>query len=83
MKMDGGVMKMRQLAGGIEIKPGEAIELSPGGNHLMLLDLKSAIVPGAPVKGELTFEKAGKLSVEFTVAPIGSESPAKPDHTHH
>src|SRR6266850_793809 len=30
MSMDGGVMKMRQLPNGIEIKPGETVELKPG-----------------------------------------------------
>src|SRR5450631_2125340 len=35
MSMDDGVMKMRPVAGGIEIKPGQTVELKPGGYHVM------------------------------------------------
>src|SRR3954464_422912 len=31
MKMEQGVMKMRELKGGVELKPGETVELKPGG----------------------------------------------------
>ncbi len=41
MTMDGGVMKMRELSKGLEIKPGETVELKPGGYHVMFMDLKS------------------------------------------
>src|SRR5512147_2621192 len=40
MSMDNGVMKMRPVKGGLEIKPGETVELKPGGYHIMMLDLK-------------------------------------------
>jgi copper(I)-binding protein len=33
--MEGGVMKMRPVEGGLEIKPGESVMLKPGGNHIM------------------------------------------------
>lgn len=84
MKMDGDIMKMRALPDGLVIKPGETVALAPGGVHLMLLDLKTAIAPGAAVQGELIFEKAGKVVVEFNVAPIGAPNPSKgADHSHH
>jgi hypothetical protein len=35
MKTEGGVMKMREVPGGLEIKPGQKIELKPGGYHVM------------------------------------------------
>src|ERR1700742_2129126 len=35
MSMDNGVMKMRPLANGVEIKPGETLEFKPGGYHLI------------------------------------------------
>ena len=75
MAMDGSIMRMRQLSGGLEIKPGETVELKPGGLHLMFMDLKSPVATGKPVKGRLTFEKAGSIDVEFAVAPIGAASP--------
>lgn len=75
MAMEGGVMKMRHLAKGLEIKPGEAIELKPGGYHLMFMELKSGLREGQTVKGTLTFEKAGKVEVEYQVGPIGGGAP--------
>ena len=38
MTMEGGVMKMRPVEGGLEIKPGESIMLKPGGYHVMFRD---------------------------------------------
>ena len=72
MKMDGGVMTMRPLANGIEIKPGETIKLEPGGYHAMFMDLKEPLKEGTMVKGQLQFEKAGKVDVEFKVDAIGA-----------
>jgi copper(I)-binding protein len=74
MTMEGGVMKMRPLAGGIEIAPGMSVKFAPGGNHLMFLDLKTPPVQGKPFKGTLVFEKAGKVDVEFAVEGMGEKS---------
>lgn len=71
MAVNNGVMTMREMKA-LEIKPGETVQLKPGSYHLMLMDLKNPIQQGAPVKGTLTFEKAGKVEVEFDVAPIGA-----------
>jgi copper(I)-binding protein len=71
MAMTGGVMTMRPLKDGLEIKPGQTVELKPGSFHLMLLDLKEPLVRGQRVKGTLTFEKAGSVDVEYAVEPIG------------
>ena len=40
MTMDNGVMKMRPVEGGLEIKPGETVTLKPSALHVMLIDLK-------------------------------------------
>jgi copper(I)-binding protein len=72
MKMDGGVMTMRQHTDGIAIKPGETIKLEPGGYHAMFMDLKEPLKEGTMVKGQLQFEKAGKVDVEFKVDAIGA-----------
>ena len=39
MSMDGGVMKMRALPGGIEIAPGATFELKPGSYHVMFVGI--------------------------------------------
>lgn len=80
MAMDGGVMRMRHLAPGLEIAPGQTVELRPGGYHLMFVDLKGALEAGKPVKGRLMFEKAGVIDVEFAVAPLGATSPSAGAH---
>jgi copper(I)-binding protein len=81
MSMDGGVMKMRLLKDGLEIKPGETVELKPGGFHIMLLDLKEPIKEGERVKGTLVFEKAGSVDIEYATVPVGG-SPGGKDTTH-
>lgn len=73
MSMDQGVMKMRELKNGLEIKPGETMELKPGSYHVMLLDLKRPLEAGQRFKGTLTFEKAGRLDVEFVVHAMGAQ----------
>ena len=78
MKMDNGVMKMRPLAGGLEIKPGQSVEFKPGGYHLMFMGLKQPFEQGKRIKGTLTFEKAGTVEVEYAVQAIGG--PAPMDH---
>jgi periplasmic copper chaperone A len=84
MKMDGGVMKMRELKDGLEIPPGATVELKPSSYHIMMQTLSRPLVKGEKVKGSLTFEKAGKIDVEFSVEAIGA-SPAgmkTKEHSH-
>ena len=76
MSMDKGVMKMRPVPGGIEIKPGETVELKPNSFHIMMMGLKKPIERGKPFKASLTFEKAGPVEVEFAVVAPGATLPA-------
>jgi copper(I)-binding protein len=82
MSMDGGVMKMRPLPKGLEIKPGQTVELKPGSFHLMFIGLKQPFEQGKRVKGTLEFEKAGKINVEYAVEAIGA-SPQGQRGGHH
>ena len=82
MSVDGTVMRMRQVEGGIEIKSGETVEFKPGGYHLMFVDLKEPLKEGQTVKGTLVFEKAGTVEVEYTVRSIGAQG-ATDGHHHH
>ena len=74
MAMTNNVMKMRRLADGLEIKPGQSVELKPGGYHVMFMGLSAGLKAGQTVKGTLVFQKAGTVEVEFRVAPIGAQS---------
>ncbi len=75
MSMDNGVVKMREVTNGIEIKPGQTIELKPGGYHVMFVGLKGGLEKGQRIKATLQFEKAGKVDVDFNVEGIGAQSP--------
>jgi copper(I)-binding protein len=78
MSMEKGVMKMRPMPDGVEIKPDETVELKPGSFHIMMMGLKKPIERGKPFKASLNFEKAGPVEVEFTVVAPGATSPAAP-----
>jgi uncharacterized protein YcnI/copper(I)-binding protein len=80
MTMSGGVMRMRPLNDGLEIKPGQTVELTSGGYHLMFMDLKRQLKQGETVKAALQFEKAGKVDVTFSVGAVGGSSAP---HRHH
>ena len=82
MTMTDGVMKMRPLAKGLEIKPGETAELTPGAYHLMFVGLKQPFEKGTRVKGTLQFEKAGKVDVEYAVTGIGATPAMSGDMNH-
>lgn len=72
MSMNDGVMKMRALDNGLEIKPGETIELKPGGYHLMFIDLKAAVKEGDKLEGTLVFERAGTIVLQFDATAMGA-----------
>lgn len=76
MKMDGNVMRMRELEKGLEIPPGATVELKPGGYHLMFMELKAPFAKDAKIPATLVFEKAGSVDVELSVAAMGATSPA-------
>ncbi len=58
MKMDGGVMRMRAVEGGLDIAAGKTLELKSGGHHVMLMDLKAALPKGSTVPLTLVFKDA-------------------------
>ena len=79
MSMDNGVMRMRPVAKGIEIKPGQTVVFQPGGYHVMFVGLNKPLVEGERINATLQFEKAGNVPVYFTVEGIGAQS-AGTDH---
>ena len=65
--MEMGEMTMREVES-IALPAGETVSLQPGGYHVMLLDLPAPLELGQTFTLELTFEKAGTVPVEVTVA---------------
>jgi len=87
MKMEGDVMKMREVPA-VELPAGKAVELKPGGYHVMLMDLPKPVKEGDTVPITLVFEgKDGKReSMEVKAQARGvsaSQAPAgHGDHKH-
>ncbi|MBB2776528.1 UNVERIFIED_ORG: copper(I)-binding protein [Comamonas terrigena] len=87
MAMQDNVMKMRQVPA-IELPAGKAVELKPGSNHVMLMNLQKPVSVGDTVSLTLNFEgKDGKreiVEVQAPVRPLNSNAaPASHGgHTH-
>lgn len=75
MKMEGNIMRMRELENGLEIAPGATVVLKPGGYHIMFMGLKAPFAKDAKVAATLVFEKAGSIDVELDVAAMGAGAP--------
>ena len=83
MVMDHGVAKMRELKD-VEIKPGQTVQFTPGGSHVMFVGLKRALAKGEHVKGTLLFQYAGTVQIEYDVAGLGArEAPMPMQDMHH
>lgn len=72
MKMDGNVMRMREIEKGLEIPPGATVMLKPGGYHIMFMELKAPLAKDAKVPVTLVFEKAGSIDVGMKVEAMGA-----------
>ena len=85
MAMDGNVMKMRAVAG-VDLPAGKAVELKPGGYHVMLVDVKSQIKDGDSVPITLVFEGKDKkretVEVKAAARPLNQNAPAEKKHSH-
>ena len=70
MAMEGNVMRMRAVPA-LALPAGKAVELKPGGYHIMLLDLKQPVAQGASVPLTLVFEgKDGQRQTQELQAPV-------------
>jgi copper(I)-binding protein len=70
MAMEGNVMKMRQVKD-IAVPAGGAVELKPGGLHLMFINIKAPLSAGESVPVKLKFAKAGEVEVKMPVNAMG------------
>jgi copper(I)-binding protein len=68
MSMDGGIMRMRPVQGGLLVPPGQTVTISPSaGYHLMLIRPKAPLKVGDHIPATLRFARAGEVKVEFHV----------------
>jgi len=88
MAMEGNVMKMRAIPA-LDLPAGKAVELKPGGYHVMLMDLKAPLKEGESVPLTLVFEGADRRQETVEVkAPVralttrGGGAPMHGGHKH-
>ena len=87
MKMDGNVMQMRAVQGGLDLPAGKAVELKPGGYHVMLMDLKTPLAKDTTIALTLVFKDAKgvetktELKVPVSATPPSGTMPM--DHSQH
>jgi len=81
MAMEGDVMKMRAVPA-LELPAGKAVELKPGGYHLMLMDLKQPLKAGENLPLTLTIEaKDGRRETLELKVPVRAAAAAV-EHKH-
>lgn len=76
-------MRMRQVTGGIAIPASSTVMLRPGGYHVMFIGLKKQLVKGTKIPATLTFQRAGKVNVQFAVQSITSTGAEEAGHAGH
>ncbi|HEY6513790.1 MAG TPA: copper chaperone PCu(A)C [Burkholderiaceae bacterium] len=80
MAMEGTTMRMRAV-GSLELPAGKAVELKPGGYHVMLMDLKQQLKAGDTVPLSLVVEgKDGKRETVQLQAPVRALDAAASKH---
>ncbi|MCG7325025.1 copper chaperone PCu(A)C [Achromobacter sp. ACRQX] len=85
MAMQDNVMKMRQVPG-IDLPAGQAVDLKPGGYHVMLIDLAKQIVPGDHVALTLIVEDAARqqrrVPIDAVARPLNATAAPAAGHGH-
>lgn len=79
---ENGLMKMRQIDG-LELAPGQSVEFTPGGYHVMLFDLKQPLTAGHEYPLTLIFQQAGEVEVMVKVQQDTTPKASAEGHHHH
>lgn len=82
MAMDNNIMKMRAVPG-LDLPAGKAVELKPGGYHVMLMDLRTPLLKDTSIPMTLVFKDAkGALSNLGIMVPVSTTAPAGASNGH-
>ena len=76
-RIESNMMMMHEVEGGLPLPAGQAVELKPGGNHIMLLGVTEPLEAGDAVPLTLIFASAPPVEVSATVG-----QPATTDYGH-
>ena len=82
MKMEGDVMKMKAVAGGLDLPAGKTVELKPGGYHVMLMDLKAALPKDSTIPLTLVFKDAKGVESRLELKLPVAAAPMAAAHKH-
>jgi len=72
---EGAVAGMRRVEKFV-VPAGASMAMAPGGAHLMLMQLSAPLREGALLPLTLVFERAGEVTLDVDIAPLGAMSPA-------
>jgi len=70
MTMVGGIMRMREVQGGLKVPASGTVSLHPGGYHIMLIGLLSPLQKGQAFSLSLHFKNAGDVAVQVPVRSL-------------
>ena len=79
-RVESNMMMMRELKEGLPLPAGEAVELKPGGNHIMLMAVTEPLKAGDTVALTLTFASAPPVEV---TAAVGQPALTDSGHAAH
>ncbi len=84
MRMDGDIMTMAAVKGGLELPAGKTVELKPGGYHIMLMDLKAPVRKDSKLPMTLVFVDAKGVESKTEISvPVGNSAPKGALHSGH
>jgi len=75
MSMDGGIMKMAPIDGGLTVPAKGEVAFDSGGKHVMLFDISPKALPGGKMTLTFTMASGQKLETEAAVIAAGDEEP--------
>ena len=73
MVMDGQMMKMERIDGGLAVPANGLVEFKSGGKHVMLFDISPRVSPGEKLPLTLSFASGTTLSTEAIAVAAGGE----------
>ena len=73
---ENGVMKMIPMPEGYTVPAGEAVVLTPGGKHIMLIDLVNPLAPGDTVDLTVNFDNGESMELTVPVLDMQMNMPA-------
>lgn len=75
MSMDGGIMKMAPIDGGLAVPAKGDVAFESGGKHVMLFDISPNALPGGKMTLTFTMASGQKLEAEAAIVAAGDEEP--------